>query len=150
MAACPNQGEPLQCPTSSCVSFGVSDYTTKPSLNRLGAFCLPDDEVLAQKLLQQPQISIKNSILDSIDTILLSLLLGLSLGIIFMVLVSVIPKIMVNFVFVGSSIALIFAAIYIFIKPVNFWDQNIWNILLALAFILAAFVFLISMCCTKK
>lgn len=97
-----------------------------------------------------PKLSVKNSILNSIDTVLLSLLFGLCLGIIFMGLTTCFPKLMVYFVFIGTFITLLFAGIFILAKPVHFFYPNVWNILLGIGFIIAALVFLVYMICYSK
>lgn len=97
-----------------------------------------------------PKLSVKSSILNAIDTILLSLLFGLLIGIIYMVLTTCFPKLMVYLVFIGTFIVLMFAGIFILVKPVQFFSPNVWNILLGVAFILAAIAFLVYMVCYKK
>jgi xanthosine utilization system XapX-like protein len=97
-----------------------------------------------------PKLSVKSSILNAIDTILLSLLFGLLIGIIYMVLTTCFPKPMVYLAFIGTFIVLMFAGIFILVKPVQFFSPNVWNILLGVAFILAAITFLVYMVCYKK
>lgn len=111
---------------------------------------MPTDQNIADHLWSQPQISIKNSILQSIDIILLSLLFGLCVGIIYMVLVTCCPKIMLKLVFVGVFLLLLFAGIFILAKPINFFHPNVWNILLGVALIITGLVFLAYMACNSR
>jgi hypothetical protein len=57
---------------------------------------------------------------------------------------------MVKAVFVGVFLLLLFLGIFILVKPVSFFFPAIWNILLAVALIIAAFVFLIYLCCHNR
>jgi hypothetical protein len=111
---------------------------------------MPTDQTLSDHIWSQPQISIKNSILNSIDVILLSLLFGLCLGIIYMVLVTCCPKLMIRLVFIGLFVLLMFAGIFILAKPISFFNPNVWNILLAVALMLTAIIFLIYMGCNGR
>lgn len=108
---------------------------------------MPKNETVANHLWTSPQIAVKDSILHSIDLILLSLLFGLCLGIIYMAMVTCCPKPMIRLVFVGVFIALMFAGIFILAKSVQFFTPNVWNILLAVALILTAISFLVYMFC---
>ena len=153
VSSCPNVGEPLQCSqenTSKCVAFGGSQYSTQGVVNRLGAFCIAKDQTVANHMWSDPKLSVKSSILNAIDTILLSLLFGLCLGIIYLGLTTCFPKLMVYLVFIGTFITLLFAGIFILARPVRFFNPNVWNILLGIAFIIAALVFLIYMICYSK
>jgi hypothetical protein len=79
---------------------------------------MPTDPNVADHVWNQPQISVKNSILQAIDILLLSLLFALCIGIIYMALVSCCPSLMVRIVFVLAVITLLFAGIFILAKPV--------------------------------
>lgn len=153
VSSCPGQGESLQCSeanANACSAFGPSQYPTVGTVNRLGAFCNPVDEKLAENLWSQPQLSVKNSILNSLDLIMLSLLFGFCLGVIYMVLVACCPKIISKLVFVAVFIALLIAGIFVLAKPVRLFTPNIWNILLGVALIIAALVFLIYLACHSR
>lgn len=43
-----------------------------------------------------------------------------------------------------------FAGIFILAKPVSFFNPNVWNILLAVALMLTAIIFLIYMGCNSR
>lgn len=153
VSACPSTGQGLQCSQENlqaCSTFGVSQYNTEAVVNRLGGFCMPTDQATADRLWNQPQISIKNSILQSIDVILLSLLFGLCIGLIYMVLVACFPKIMIRLVFIGVFLALLFAGIFILAKPISFFHPQVWNILLGVALITTALIFLVYMACNNR
>jgi hypothetical protein len=111
---------------------------------------MPTDPNVADHIWSQPQISVKNSILQAIDIILLSLLFGLCIGVIYMALVTCCPSLMVRAVFIGVVIVSLFAGIFILAKPVNFFYPKIWNILLAVALIITAIVFLLYLCCHNR
>lgn len=111
---------------------------------------MPKNETVANHLWSSPQIAVKDSILHSIDLILLSLLFGLCLGIIYMAAVTCCPKPMIRLAYVGVFISLMFAGIFILAKPVQFFSPNVWNILLGIALILTAITFLIYMICYNK
>lgn len=111
---------------------------------------MPKNETVANHLWSSPQIAVKDSILNSIDLILLSLLFGLCLGIIYMAFVTCCPKPFIRLAFVGVFISMMFAGIFILVKPVQFFTPNVWNILLGVAFILTAIAFLIYMVCYNK
>jgi len=57
---------------------------------------------------------------------------------------------MIKLAFVGAFLALLFAGIYILAKPVRFFNPNVWNILLGVAFIVAALIFLIYLICHSR
>jgi hypothetical protein len=116
----------------------------------LGAFCIAKDPTVADHIWSSPQISTKNSILNSIDVILLSLLFGLCVGIIYLGLTACFPKPIIYLAFIGVFITLLFIGIYILAKPVRLFTPNVWNILLGIGFILTAIVFLIYMFCYNK
>ncbi len=57
---CPNQGEVLACDNNdaeakaACSAIGAGGYDTEAAINRLGAFCLPKDERLTEKIWNSP------------------------------------------------------------------------------------------------
>ncbi len=116
----------------------------------MGAFCNAKDPTVAEHIWSSPQIATKNSILNSIDVILLSLLFGFCLGIIYLAITTCCPKPIVYLVFIGVFITLMFVGIYTLAKPVGFFSPHVWNILLGIAFILTALAFLIYMICYSK
>lgn len=132
------------------MGFGGSQYNTQGVVNRLGAFCIAQDEKVAKHIWESPQLSVKDSILNAMDIILLSLLFGLLLGSIYLVLVVCFPKLMIRLAFIGAFLALLFAAILILAKPVYLFSNNIWNILLAVLLLLMAITFLMYMFCYSK
>ena len=97
-----------------------------------------------------PQTQVKYSILKSMDVMWLSLIIALCLGIIFLVLVSLAPKVMIYLVFVGAFIVLMFAGIFILAKPVSIFHPNVWNIITGILLIIASLCFLAYIGCYRK
>ena len=111
---------------------------------------MPTDQKLANKIWNSPQLEIKNSILHSIDLILISLLIGLCLGIIFMMLVLCCPKLMTFLVFVTTFILLLVAGILVLVQRVSIFSPNVWNILFGVFLIISALCYLAFLGCFRK
>lgn len=81
---------------------------------------------------------------------LLSLLIGFCVGVIYLLLMMCCPKVMTFLVFVISFILLLLSGILILAKPIQFFDVNFFNILIALIFIFCAFAYLAYLGCFRK
>lgn len=59
VSTCPGYGEALQCSAADkdyCSKFAKSEYGTYNTVNRLGAFCMPKDQSVADHLWNSPQL----------------------------------------------------------------------------------------------
>lgn len=130
--------------------MGGSKYETEGVVNRLGAFCIATDKTVADHMWNSPQISVKNSLLNSFDVILLSLLIGLCIGIIYLVLSLCCPKFIIYLAFIGVFILLMFAGIFVLAKPVRIFDPIGWNVVFGIVLIIVALMFIIYMACYRK
>jgi hypothetical protein len=119
-------------------------------VNRLGAFCLPTDEGLVDKIWNSPQLAEKHGLISSYDVILLSLLFGLLVGMVYLVLVMIVPKLMTYAVFFLAAIMLLVIGLFIFLRPVSFFQPLFWNYIIAGLLILFSLFLVIFFLCYRR
>lgn len=96
----------------------TSSYDTQPEINKIGAFCAPQDPSLRNKLFSQPELGNKLSLTYGYDIVRFALLLGFLIGLIYLALVGCFAAHMTLAIFGLAASILIATALYILFRPV--------------------------------
>lgn len=78
------------------------------------------------------------------------MLFGFCIGVIYLALTICCPKVMLRLAFIGAFLTLLAAGIILLVTGAQLFSLNIWNILLAVALIILALMFLSFMICYGK
>ena len=105
------------------VNCGILNiYQTNQNFERLGGFCLPEDEGAREKLVENANLGNKWRFLNTYDVIRLSLLISLGVGILWTILVQCLPKIMNTVAIVFGSLLLLVAGIILLADNPVGWE----------------------------
>lgn len=105
---CPQPGVPTQCWNGTC---NLGYYPNYPLSDRVGTYCLPEDEAIRNRLIQSTGMNLFNDLLKAIDILLISFGVSIGLSILWMILVQYLPQVMVWVAFGLAFVLLIITAI---------------------------------------
>lgn len=140
VADCPQSGVITECWNNTC---NLGFYPNYPQVDRLGAYCLPEDETARNKLIDATKINLFSDALKAIDILLISLGISVGISIIWMLLVQFLPKIAVWVAFVLAIILLVITAIVFFVDSRSSLSKATgWGIFLAIFALVIALILL--------
>lgn len=121
----------------------MGQYPNYPRVDRLGAYCMPEDEAARNKLVDATGINLFSDSLNSIDILLTSLGISVGISIIWMLLVHCLPKIAVWVAFVLAIILLVITGILFFVDSRSSLSKATgWGIFLAILALVIALILL--------
>ncbi len=144
----------IQCQADTKVAANcrpqTSSYDTRPEINKIGAFCSPTDSALRTRLFSQAELGNKLSLTHGYDIIRFSLLTGFLVGLLYLTLVGCFAKYMTLISFGLGFLVLLASGLYITLRPVHLFGNNLWTLVLAILLILFGIAYVFYMILYKK
>ena len=108
MQDCPQAGVQTNCWDGPC---SLDFYPNYPESDRLGAYCMPEDETARNKLIEDVKLNTYSDTVEAIDYILIGLAASVFLGLLYLIGNQCFPKVIVWFGFSHAILLLVIVGI---------------------------------------